>query len=337
MSFDNQPWTTPGVYEVAPGVHRVPLPMPNDGLRAVNVYLVSDGDGVVVIDSGWEVDEARDLLGAALAEVGYGWGDVHGFLITHMHRDHYTLAVLLRQEYGIPISLGAGERPSIEVILGSDDTRELGDLHRWGYTGPTSMAELGIDPGESRAIYELPDEWITGEQDFALHGRVLRALPTPGHTHGHTVFRDAEGGLLFAGDHVLPHITPSIGFEPVVVHSALGDYLNSLRLLLDYPDTVLLPAHGPVAPSVHTRVKELLAHHDERLAMSLETVRQGATTALESASALSWTRRGRRFSELNAFNQFLAMGETAAHLEHLADSGALERELTNGVALYRLA
>lgn len=28
-------WTTPGVYPVAPGVHRIPLPLPNDGLRAV--------------------------------------------------------------------------------------------------------------------------------------------------------------------------------------------------------------------------------------------------------------------------------------------------------------
>ena len=33
-------WTVPGVYPVAPGVHRVPLPLPTDGLRAVNVYVV---------------------------------------------------------------------------------------------------------------------------------------------------------------------------------------------------------------------------------------------------------------------------------------------------------
>ena len=33
-------WTEPGAFEVAPGVHRIPLPLPNDGLRAVNVYAV---------------------------------------------------------------------------------------------------------------------------------------------------------------------------------------------------------------------------------------------------------------------------------------------------------
>jgi len=32
-----QDWTEPGVFPVAPGVHRVPLPLPTDRLRAVNV------------------------------------------------------------------------------------------------------------------------------------------------------------------------------------------------------------------------------------------------------------------------------------------------------------
>jgi hypothetical protein len=30
-------WGAPGCYQVVDGVHRIPLSMPNDGLRAVNV------------------------------------------------------------------------------------------------------------------------------------------------------------------------------------------------------------------------------------------------------------------------------------------------------------
>ena len=52
-------------------------------------------------------------------------------------------------------------------------------------------------------------------QEIELKSRTLRVVPTPGHTQGHVVFTDSASGLLFAGDHVLPHITPSIGFEPV--------------------------------------------------------------------------------------------------------------------------
>lgn len=337
MSFDAQPWTEPGVYQVAPGVHRIPLPMPNDGLRAVNVYVIEDGDGVVLIDSGWEIDEAKEQLAGALGELGYGLADVRRFLITHMHRDHYTLAIRLRREFGARIVLGAGERPSLEVILSGDETREMGELVRWGVKSGFSMAEMGVNPADSQGIYELPDEWLTGATDIELADRTLSAVPTPGHTHGHFVFIDQESSLLFAGDHVLPHITPSIGFQPVVARSALSDYLDSLRLLLSHPDCRLLPAHGPVAPSAHVRVKELLAHHDDRLTDTLVTVREGATTAFESAQALTWTRRRRAFDELNVFNQFLAVGETAAHLEHLVELDRLTGRTVDGVATYAVA
>ena len=48
MIEDDDPdgdWTAPGVFRCAPGVHRIPLPLPIDGLRAVNVYAIADGDG----------------------------------------------------------------------------------------------------------------------------------------------------------------------------------------------------------------------------------------------------------------------------------------------------
>jgi hypothetical protein len=59
-------WTVPGVYDVGAGVYRIPLPLPQDGLRAVNVYAVRDDDGLVLVDSGWAITEARDLLEQAV-------------------------------------------------------------------------------------------------------------------------------------------------------------------------------------------------------------------------------------------------------------------------------
>ncbi|GAA5115874.1 MBL fold metallo-hydrolase [Haloechinothrix salitolerans] len=335
MPFDTQPWTEPGPQPVAPGVHRVPLPMPNDGLRAVNVYVIEDGDGVVLIDSGWHDAEAKEHLRGALAALGHDFRDVRRFLATHMHADHYTLAVALRKEYGTPITLGAGERESVEVILRGDTSRQLGEPRRWGIPGEVSMRDIGIEPSHSREAYELPDEWLDRETDIALTSRTLRAVPTPGHTAGHIVFADEAASLLFSGDHVLPHITPSIGFQPSMRRNALTDYLASLRLLLELPDMMLLPAHGPVTDSAHVRVKELLNHHDERLDATRETVVDGATTAYESASRLTWTGKHRAFDTLEMFNQFLAVGETAAHLEHLVTTGVLEQTVRDGVAHYR--
>ena len=114
--------------------------------------------------------------------------------------------------------------------------------------------------------YGMPDEWLDRDLVIDLDGRRLDAVSTPGHTQGHYVFADTDASLLFAGDHVLSTITPSIGFEPAYVQQPLRDYLSSLAKVRALPDMKLLPAHGPVTESSHQRVDELVAHHDARLA-----------------------------------------------------------------------
>jgi hypothetical protein len=66
-------------------------------------------------------------------------------------------------------------------------------------------------------------------------------------------------------------------------------YLDSLRLVRDLPDRVMLPAHGHPGPSVHARVDELVAHHDARLDQSATAVAAGAHTAFEVAQRLRRT------------------------------------------------
>ena len=333
-------WAEPGVYPVAPGVHRVPLPLPTDGLRAVNVYVITDDSGLVLIDSGWALEAARRALTSALAALGAGLGDVRSFLVTHVHRDHYTLAVQLRREFGGTVSLGLGERQAIAALSGGTAepfAPQLAELRASGADG--IIGKLG---DMARALpggagdWEEPDKWLTPHQEIGVAGRALTVLPTPGHTRGHVVFRDAAAGVLFAGDHVLPHITPSIGFEAVPSRQPLQDFLASLRLVRSLPDMRLLPAHGPVAPSTHARIDELLAHHDDRLARCLAAVGAGAATAYQAAHALRWTRRGRQLGELDAFNQMLAVIETRAHLELLAAQGRLARSIRDGVAYYEI-
>jgi glyoxylase-like metal-dependent hydrolase (beta-lactamase superfamily II) len=331
-------WTEPGAYPVAPGVHRVPLPLPTDGLRAVNVYVIEEPDGPVLIDSGWALRQSRDALSAALTALGCGLADVRHFLVTHVHRDHYTQAVELRREFGSKISLGLGEQAAITAILTSRAHPLAPQLAQLRASGASTLADeiagrAGLRPGGEGA-WEAPDAWLGPRQEVALGARTLRAVPTPGHTQGHVVFTDEAAGLLFAGDHVLPHITPSIGFEPVAAPLPLRDYLQSLRLVRALPDLRLLPAHGPVTPSAHARIDELLAHHGERLRQCAAAVAAGEPTALGVAGALRWTRRRRRLTELDPFNQMLAVTETRAHLELLAARGNLASSQADGVTCY---
>jgi glyoxylase-like metal-dependent hydrolase (beta-lactamase superfamily II) len=331
-------WMQPGLFTVAPGVHRIPLPLPNDGLRAVNVYAIESGDDLVLIDAGWALEESETLLEAALAGIGRSLADITRCLVTHIHRDHYTMAVILRRRFGTRIELGIGDKPSLDRVA-KDDRDAMSDhldrLRRFG--ADAVIRGLVREFGHMRSdpsIWEQPDEWLHGQTTVPLTGRDLLAVPTPGHTQGHMVFADVERSLLFAGDHVLPHITPSVGFEANLAEQPLGDYLHSLSLMLDLPDMRLLPAHGPVTGSTHARVDELLAHHEDRLEACLAPVLAGASTSYEAAEALPWTRRERKFSELDAFNQMLATFETAAHLDLLWARGRLLRDATGPVITY---
>jgi glyoxylase-like metal-dependent hydrolase (beta-lactamase superfamily II) len=359
---DRYAWTEEGAHPVAPGVYRIPLPLPSDGLRAVNVYAIEADSGLVLIDSGWALANALDQLKRSLAAIGAGLPDVRQFLVTHMHRDHYTQAVEVRRLLGTPIALGEGEKPSIDGLLSADfrPLRAQLAILRTAGAAPVAdrLAELtsgspgtqdpAASPGSggtgadaqgfgplSPSIpplrrgttvgaalgYEAPDEWICGQQVFNVGSRTLTAVETPGHTRGHVVFADAEAGLLFAGDHVLPHITPSIGFQDAPSAEPLREYLQSLSVVRQLPDMRLLPAHGPVSPSTHARIDELTEHHAHRLRIMAGVLSGGERTGYDVALSVAWTSRQRKLGELDLMNQMLAVCETVYHLDLLVAQG----------------
>lgn len=319
-------WTEPGAYAIAPGVHRVPLPLPNDGLRAVNVYVLEEREGPTLIDAGWATGDAREVLDRALRGLGFGIADIRTVLVTHIHRDHYTQAMTIRREGGAVVRLGEGERESLAAL--NDPTHGHHELALLAESGATALAVQWRARFAGRvrdlSLWEQPDAWLR-EGPIDVGRRTLHALETPGHTRGHLVFADAEAGLLFAGDHVLSTITPSIGYEPVPSRLPLADYLTSLAKVRRLPDMKLLPAHGPVTESMHARVDELLSHHAERLERCRQASTGRAASAFDVAGELPWTRRGRRLDTLDPYDAALAVLETRAHLEVLAARGDVRR------------
>ena len=332
-------WAVEGAWKVADGIHRIPLPLPSDVLKAVNVYVVETDDGLALIDGGWAIDAARDVLERGLRELGAGFGDIRRFLVTHVHRDHYSLAALLGEEYGAHVTLGADEKATLDVLNDHDRPRtETPFFASLVSAGAAELAERwnqveSAVPNQS--VWRYPDSWFEGDHAIVIGTRTLDAVHTPGHTAGHYVFADTSAGLLFAGDHVLPTITPSIGFTMPPAPDPLGDFMASLTKVRALPDLRVLPAHGPVAPSTHARVDELLAHHEQRLAKSLDTLARGPLTAFDAANLLSWTRHERGYDELDLFNQGIAAMETKAHLELLVARGLAARTTTSaGVVLF---
>ncbi|QYJ03709.1 MBL fold metallo-hydrolase [Nocardioides panacisoli] len=323
-------WAAEGAWRVTDGIHRIPLPLPMDGLKAINVYVVESDDGLTLIDGGWAIPVARELLEKCLAQVGYGFGDIRRFLVTHVHRDHYTMASVLGAEYDVPVSLGRGEQPALDLLNNAEDLAHSPFIDVLVSAGARDIADLWLagEDGElpDASLWRMPDAWLEGDLTIDLGRRTVDAVHTPGHTPGHYVFADTDDGLLFAGDHVLPTITPSIGFTVPPTDQPLGDFMSSLARVRALPDLQVLPAHGPVAPSTHERVDELTAHHEDRLDLCAKALREHrTTTAHVVAQDLGWTRHEKAYDELDVFSQGMASMETKAHLDLLVARGEATR------------
>ncbi|MFB9315255.1 MBL fold metallo-hydrolase [Nocardioides plantarum] len=331
MSPEASDWSAAGCYPVAPGIHRIPLPMPNDGLRAVSVYAVESADGLALVDGGWHVPEAWDRLAAGLRAVGGDVTDVADVYVTHVHRDHYTLALELRRRVGARVHLGRGEATGLQAVRALGSNVPISSLRELARAGAAHLGDPVVEATRRESFdlsdWQDPDTWLDpGIVDLGT--RRWEVVPTPGHTKGHVVLHDLDAGLMFTGDHVLPTITPSIGFELGEWALPLGQYLGSLSRLLDRPDAEMLPAHGHHGGSVHERVVALLAHHDRRLGeiVAVAGSNPDPVTGLQVAERLSWTKHGRAFYDLDAFNRMIAVCETLAHLDVLVDRGTLVAE-----------
>lgn len=301
----------------------------------MNVYLLETASGLVAVDAGWAGHPTlAERLAAGLSSIGADISDLTRFLVTHLHRDHYTYAVEHRAGYGSRVSLGLDEAASLSVLQRSERRPTKGDLARLRRCGAEGVAERLPVQSMDPSIWQDPDDWLTPGPIADLGDLVLDARATPGHTRGHLVFVDEVRSLTFTGDHVLPHTVPSAGSEQVRTNPILSRQLDSLRAVLAWPDSELLPAHGPVGSSTHARASELLDQLQARVSRCLECVR-GRSTTLDVARRLTWSRARLSFDELEPAEQQRALTKVLSYLEHLVETGLLSETEEFGAACFR--
>jgi glyoxylase-like metal-dependent hydrolase (beta-lactamase superfamily II) len=258
------------------------LPLNGDKLRAIDVYAIDGGDGIDLVDSGAGGAQGLDALQRGLRQIGRDLCDIKSIVCTHLHYDHYSLGLRLRRDFGTPLSLPEGEQPALhtQCSVSSPYGTQIRALVNNGaadlahYLTSTAGALPIID-----VDWEEPDLWLRPGETLQSAGQDLQTFATPGHTRGHMFMVADEAGVIFVGDHVLPHITPSIGVEPLGNRSPLADYMWSLDAMTTLPDLALLPGHGPAGGSLHARAAELMDHHRDRLEQSLTAMCRGAATA----------------------------------------------------------
>jgi glyoxylase-like metal-dependent hydrolase (beta-lactamase superfamily II) len=317
----------PPVERVRPGLWSVPVPIPNNPLRYVLVYVFDTDRGPYLVDAGWNTDDAYSTLVSGLGEAGFDIGDVQGVLVTHIHPDHYGLAGRIRNASGAWIALHPADAALIQDRYEQPDDliERVGTMLRRDGAPPEEIETLQNASMPVRGWVDAvtPDVLIEDGDRPEVPGWELTAIWTPGHSPGHLCFFESANQLMLSGDHVLPRITPNISLHPQAGPDPLGDYLRSLDKVGEYHAHEVLPAHEHRFADLRGRVAELKGHHEARFEEVLTAIGGGYTTAWEIASQMTWSRP---WEEYRGWERRAAAGETKAHLTYLAKQGLVVEE-----------
>lgn len=306
------------------------------GLPYVMPYLLQSKGETVLIDCGWNTDEAYGALEESMVAAGSHPSDIQKLLITHVHADHYGMSGRLK------------EMTNCTVIVHEKDAEVVRDR----YLQPEKLAVQqgqflvlhGMPPadgpmpahspapGRDRPVWPAtPDQLVQGGETISVGDFDLQVIWTPGHSPGHICFYEPNRKILFTGDHILPTITPNVSMHIQSHGSPLADYSRSLDIVNALDVEHVFPAHEWNVKDLKVRVAEIHDHHEKRLEEMYNCVEAGGSTAYEVASRVVWATG--MMSTFDAFLQRAATGETLAHLEYLFEDGRLAK-VRRGEELY---
>ena len=301
------------ILELTPTLTQIKLPLPFE-LREVNVHLLrTPDDGYVLFDTGYHADDCFDTLEASLRHHKIEWGDIGIVALTHMHPDHVGNAHRI-------VNLSQGKA---RVAMRSDEAEHLNAISDAGR--PPWFEAMLARAGTPLALQNDVNEAFTTLRERSqplvpdiLYGdsfEGFEVIHTPGHSPGHVCFLDRSNGFFLAGDHMLPGITPNIGWLPG--EDMLGHYLHSLLKVDPLPVTNVIPSHGKPFEEHRGWLKATADHHEERCEQIRGIAAQRPVTAHEIVGEV-WMRK------LAPFHYQFAVSEILAHLEFMHARGRIQ-------------
>jgi glyoxylase-like metal-dependent hydrolase (beta-lactamase superfamily II) len=321
---------------LADGVAWARLPVPGS-LKHINIWILEDGDGVAIVDTGIDIEIARQGWEALLAGPLAGRA-VTRIFCTHFHPDHVGLAGWLAQRFAAPLWMTREEWLFARML--SIDVRDAPPpeaLAYWraaGWDEDRIAAETAKGWGRFASVVSpVPVSFVRMRDGDTIRigARDWRVLVGSGHCPEHACLVDEAGGVMIAGDQVLPRITSNVSLslsEPEA--DPLGDWLASIAMLKALPDSLLvLPSHGEPFTGLHARLDALDYGHRDRLD-ALHAHLSEPRRAVDCFSIL-FARK------IDDSVIGLATGEALAHLRRLEVEGRAVREVRDGVNWYRQA
>ena len=328
--------------EVTDGIYQLPVPLTNSPLGHINAYLIKAGNGYLLVDTGWDNDEAFSSLEAQLAEIGARPEEITQIVITHIHPDHYGLAGRLKQLSRATIAMHRREKDNIKSRYVNMD-KLLQQLAQWLAINGVPADELpslqiASTPVARFVVPTSPDITLHGGETITAGSFNFTVLWTPGHSPGHISLYEPARKILISGDHILPNITPNIALHPQSGRNPLNDYLTALNTVKQLEVELVLPGHEHPFNNLPARIDEIIQHHHQRNSKILNTIKDTTKSAYQVATELTWRpgTRGNNWQNLSPLDRRLALLETLSHLEFMRFEGKLAKLSQDSIIYYQL-
>jgi glyoxylase-like metal-dependent hydrolase (beta-lactamase superfamily II) len=322
------------VMEVGQGVGWARLSVPGS-LGHVNVWIVEDGAGVALVDTGlnlpatraaWEMLIAGPLAGRRITRL----------FCTHFHPDHTGLAGWLAERFGVALWMSRTEWLMARMlILDARDSPPPEAIAFWRSAGWSDDRIARVSAAGwrrfGRIVSPLPTSYVrmTEGDAIPIGSGVWQVIVGGGHSPEHVCLWNRDANLLIAGDQVLPRISSNVS---VSLHEPAGnplrDWLASIDRLMALPEDVLvLPSHGEPFTGLHVRLAALRDGHHAQLDALARFIGEPRRVVDCFPSLFRRTIGDEDLS--------LATGEALAHLRWLEEEGRAIADLRDGVLYYR--
>jgi glyoxylase-like metal-dependent hydrolase (beta-lactamase superfamily II) len=219
---------------VVPNVHKFVI-----HIGSVNIYLITDGDEMTMIDAGFA--QSTPYILSRIKRLGFKPTDLKHILITHADIDHAGGITRLKEATGAKVYAG---KVAADALAEGVSSREI-------HTDPVGkrvykkVEDLAFPQGEVDVVLE-PDQVLP-----VLGG--LRAVPTPGHTPCHYSYFLEDEQVLFTGDSLR-----TLGWRATINNFKFliwdrGEMRRSMERQHALKPRYVCPGHGPTLKNAHKK------------------------------------------------------------------------------------
>jgi len=315
---------------ILPGLWRLRLPLPLEGVPHCNAWAVACAGGIVLVDTGMHYAGSMTDLERALGDVGLTLEQITLVLITHAHIDHWGQAGPILDRAGCELWMHPNHRHGTASLENPEATLserlEIGRQSGVSEAALDGYVERIKQMGSGVARLVEPDRPLVDGVVIDTDLGSWHVYETPGHAPSHVCFFQPERRLLISGDHLLGRV--SLYFEYGYSPDPIGEFLRSLAVIETLNARLCLSGHGRTFTDVqaHIDANRVLVTRD--LEAVLEALARGPRTALEVVSGVFE-------GPLTPARTTWRLTETLCYLRHLEVTGRAAREPDGALERWR--